>query len=261
MISTFACVFLYVSWAHVNRLLFSAHFFENNTCLFFPATAPLAKDATTSTGLMKRRRKKKKKKAGRPRSLTTLDTDTAAIWKTARTGLTRPRRSALSHLCDRLFRMQKGDPKRVQSNTKHPSSCRKTFRYCRVSWGRPSQVFLFGMHCTHLAVNHSTLLVAWKQQLLCLSSRPVKLSSSCNWAKELEVAMITDSLFVSSTLPLFFTYSMYFHCTMYCQKAFVQVCVCVCTVLWLPVDAESWEVSQPFFFFFFNPFRDRCHLV
>lgn len=166
MISTFACVFLYVSWAHVDRLLFSPHFFENNTCLFFPAPAPLAKDATTSTDLMKRRRKKKKKKAGRPRSLTTLDTDTVAIWKTAtaRTGLTRPRRSALSQLCDSLFRMQKGDPK-------HPSPCRKTFRYCRVSWDRASRSF-FLKHTAHTLttplcwLHGSSSCLAWAAVLL-----------------------------------------------------------------------------------------------
>lgn len=99
MTSLFACGIFYVAlhWALLEPVLFSAYFFDNNiSFLLFPAPAPLAEDATALIDLMKRRRKKKKKKkAGRPRDLTTLDTDMAATWKTTavRTGLMRPHRS------------------------------------------------------------------------------------------------------------------------------------------------------------------------
>lgn len=157
---------------------------------------------------MKRRRRKKKKRAGRRRSITTPDIDTAAIWKTvtARTGFTRPHRSPLSHLCDSLSSMHGGPRHKTPITLQESIQILRSFltRTVFLELAAHSASSLCALHL-HFAVNHSTPLVARKQQLLGLSGRPVKLPSWCNWAKELEVTMITDSLAVCATLPLFFT--------------------------------------------------------
>lgn len=110
---------------------------------------------------------------------------------------------------------------------------------------------------------HTPLLMNWLCWLhassSCLAWADILFNShhGCNWAKELEVAMIIDPLFISlphtlSSLHIVHHNSMYCHSTMYCQKAFVPSmcvhCSCYC-ILMLNLGKSP---SSFFFLFLFG---------
>lgn len=117
---------------------------------------------------------------------------------TERTRSTRPHPSAffltsVTEATRKVFRLTQKPPRHPAGNRSHTVELPETDTHkvspvgARSSYPPPAAC---APHCTHPTVN-SALLVAWKQQLLGSSGRPVKLlKSSCNWAKELEVTII-----------------------------------------------------------------------